>query len=74
MSKLDDRPLQLESKVSLSGCVCACVCVYLAVELSKYFFCGPINVGHVKCGQTSVDVGLHGLNWKDKQESCCYRY
>ena len=40
------------------------LCVYLAVELSKYLLCGPIDVCHVKCGQTSVYIGLHGLNWR----------
>lgn len=38
--------------------------VYLAVELSKYLLCRPIDVCHVKCGQTSVYIGLHGRNWR----------
>lgn len=47
-------------------------CVYLAVELSKYFLCRPIDVCHVECGQTSVYIGLHGLNWRRETDIIIY--
>lgn len=67
----------VEKREAAGKTVCMCeltfswmfLCVYLTVEASKYFLCRPINVRHVKCGQTSVYVGLHGLNWKDKRET-----
>lgn len=42
------------------------VWVYLTVELSKYFLCRPIYVCHVECCQSSVDIGLHFLDWREK--------